>query len=128
MSAGGALQEAAVVALRGIEELAGIYDGPPARAAFPYVAIDASEERDWGHKSNAGREVFVASVLWDEQPARLVELADRVEAQLKGVSAVAGWQLVSLQFVKRKIRRDVDGPWAAMIDFRARLLASETEE
>jgi hypothetical protein len=35
----------------------GIFDGVPARATAPFVALDAVEGRDWGTKDRAGREV-----------------------------------------------------------------------
>ncbi len=124
MSAGAALQQAIALRIGAIGEISGVYDGPPARAAFPYVAIDAGSESDWSHKSGAGREVLVAATLWDEQPARLHPLADAVEAAVLGTVVVEGWQLVSLALVRRRIVRDVAGPWAAAVDFRARLLRS----
>nr|WP_294849840.1 DUF3168 domain-containing protein [uncultured Sphingomonas sp.] len=123
MSAGTVVQAALASALSQEAALSGVYDGPPARAAFPYVTVDAGAESDWGHKSGAGREVLVALTVWDEQPARLAELADRVEALAGGVGDVAGWQLVSMRLVRRRTVRDVAGPWATAIDFRARLLA-----
>jgi hypothetical protein len=123
MSAGGVLQQAIAGALERVAGLAGIYDGPPARAAYPYVVLDAGSESDWSHKSGEGREVMVAVTLWDEQPARMHALADAAEAVVAGVSAGAGWQLVSLRLVRRRVVRDVAGPWATALDFRARLLA-----
>lgn len=123
MSAGGALQSAIAGALCGIGGLTGVFDGPPARAAYPYVALDATTESDWSHKSGAGREVLVAITLWDDQPTRLHELADEVEAVLQAPGAVGGWQLVSMRLLRRRVVRDVAGPWAAAIDFRARMLA-----
>jgi hypothetical protein len=123
MSAGGALQAALASALDGIEPLTGVYDGPPARAPFPYAAIDAGTESDWSHKSGAGREVLVAVTLWDEQPVRLHTLADAAETAVTAVSDVDGWQLASLRLLRRRVVRDVAGPWAAAMDFRARLLA-----
>ncbi len=122
MSAGAALQQAIADRLGAISELSGVYDGPPARAAFPYVAIDAGSESDWSHKVGEGREVLVATTLWDDAPARVHPLADAVEAVVLATTAVAGWQLVSLRLVRRRIVRDVAGPWAAAMDFRARLL------
>ena len=122
MSAGAALQQAIALQLAALSELSGVYDGPPARAAFPYVAIDAGSESDWGHKSGEGREVMVATTLWDEQPARIHPLADALEVAVLGTQAVDGWHLVSLRLVRRRIVRDVAGPWAAVVDFRARLL------
>jgi hypothetical protein len=123
MSAGGALQEAVAGALAAEAELTGIYDGPPARAAFPYVVLDGGTETDWSHKSGSGREVLLAVTLWDEQPARLRAMVDAVEAAVAGIGAVGGWQLVGIAFLRRRIHRDVAGPWAAAMDFRARLLA-----
>ena len=123
MSAGGALQTAIAGALAGVTELTGVFDGPPARAAFPYAAIDATTETDWGHKSAEGREVLVAITVWDDQPVRLHGLADAVEESMQALAATDGWELVNLQLVRRRVVRDVAGPWAAAIDFRARMLA-----
>lgn len=124
MSAGGALQAALASALAGEPRLTGIYDGPPARAAFPYAVIDAGSESDWSHKSGSGREVLVALTLWDEEPARLAELADRAEALALMPGTIFGWQLVTMRLLRRRTVRDVAGPWATAIDFRARLLAA----
>ena len=124
MSAGGALQSAIAGALGGIPELTGVFDGPPARAAYPYAALDATTESDWSHKSGVGREVLVAITVWDDQPTRLHLLADQVEGVLQAPGAVDAWQLVSMRLVRRRVVRDVAGPWAAAIDFRARMLAT----
>jgi hypothetical protein len=123
MSAGATLQAALAVKIGTVSELTGVFDGPPARAAYPYAAIDASTESDWSHKSGAGREVLVAVTLWDDQPSRLQMLADAVEAKVLATGAAADWQLVSLNLVRRRTIRDVAGPWATAIDFRARMLA-----
>ena len=123
MSAGAALQAAVAAALSGEGRLTGVYDGPPARAVYPYAVVDAGSEIDWSHKSGSGREVLVALSLWDEEPARLAELADRVETLAVEVGAVSGWQLVTMRMLRRRTVRDVAGPWAVAIDFRARLLA-----
>ena len=123
MSAGGALQSAIAEALGQLGGLTGVFDGPPARAAYPYAALDATTESDWSHKSGAGREVLVAITLWDDQPTRLYQLADGVEERLAGIGDIAGWQLVSMRLVRRRVVRDVAGPWAAAVDYRARMLA-----
>ena len=124
MSAGGTLQSAIAAALGRVPDLTGTYDGPPARAAFPYVAIDATTETDWSHKSGDGREVLVAITLWDDQPVRLHAVADQIEASLQSLGALDQWQLVTMRLVRRRVLRDVAGPWAAAIDFRARMLAT----
>lgn len=123
MSAGGALQAAIAAALNAVAELNGVFDGPPARATFPYVTLDASTETDWSHKNGRGREVLVAITLWDDQPVRLHAIADLIEAAMEGVGAAEGWQLVSLRQLRRKVIRDVSGPWGAAVDYRARMLA-----
>lgn len=122
MTASLALQATIVEALRSLGELTGTYDGPPPRAPFPYATVDASIEIDWGHKSGEGREIPVAITLWDDRPERLAQLSGRAEAAINAVAAVSGWQLVSLRFVRRRTIRSVAGPWAAALDFRARLL------
>ena len=124
MSAGGTLQAALAAELGAIEQVTGVYDGPPARAPYPYVVVDAANESDWSHKTGEGREVLVAVTLWDDQPARLQGLADAAEAAVLGVSVSNGWQLVTLRPIRRRTVRDVAGPWAAALDFRARLLAN----
>lgn len=122
MSAGTALQAAIVPPLLDLEEVTGVYDGAPARAAFPYVVVDAGTEFDWGHKGAAGREIAVAVTLWDDNPARLHKLADRVEECVGAVATVEDWALVNLRFSRKRVIRDVAGPWAVALDFRARLL------
>jgi len=123
VSAGGALQSAIALALNQSGGLTGVFDGPPARAAFPYAAIDATTETDWSHKSGEGREVMVAITLWDDQPVRLHGLAGAIEAAVENVGTVPGWQVVTMRLVRRRVVRDVAGPWAAAVDFRARMLA-----
>lgn len=124
MSAGAALQEAVATGLGSLGMLDGIYDGPPARAAYPYVALDAGTEVDWSHKSGRGREITLAVTLWDARADGLQALGDAVEASVLATGAVAGWQLVSSQLIRRRVVRDVAGPWAVAIDFRVRLLAA----
>lgn len=124
MSAGGAIQAALADALASEGRMTGIYDGPPARAGFPYAVIDAGSESDWSHKNGEGREVLVALTIWDEEPARLAELADASETLARGVAIAGGWQLVSMRLMRRRTVRDVAGPWATAIDFRARLLTA----
>lgn len=125
MSAGSALQAAVAASLSQVAHLSGVFDGPPARAAYPYAAIDAGTETDWSHKNGAGREVMVAVTIWDDQPARLQQLADAVEQAVTSVTTVQPWQVVNLRLVRRRTLRDVAGPWATAVDFRARLLAAE---
>lgn len=122
MSAGAALQAALAAAIGEVSDLTGVFDGPPARAAYPYAALDATTETDWSHKSGSGREVLVAVTLWDDQPARLQMLSDVVEGKVLASAVGHAWHLVTLTLIRRRTIRDVAGPWATAIDFRARML------
>jgi hypothetical protein len=106
-----------------VDGLSGVFDGPPARAGYPYAVLDATTESDWGNKTGDGREVLVAITVWDDQPVRLHQLADQAEAELQDLPAPEGWQLVTLRLTRRRVLRDVAGPWAGALDFRARMLA-----
>jgi hypothetical protein len=50
-------------------------------------------------------------------------LSDAVEAKVLATAVDAGWQLVSLNLIRRRTIRDVAGRWATAVDFRARMLA-----
>jgi hypothetical protein len=123
--AGQALAEAAMAALRGIEGLNGVYDGPPLTAAFPYAIVEAGPESDWSHKSGEGRELRLSLLLRDkgERPARLRGLVAEVEDKMLQIgAALAGWRLVNLRFVREAMLRESGAAWSAAIDYRARLL------
>lgn len=123
--AGEVLQAAAVAALGAIEGMRS-YDGPPVQAAFPYAVVDAGTESDWSHKSGQGRELRLAVSLRDggERPARVQALARRVEAALGDLgAALPGWQLVSMHYLRTRVVREQRGPWVAVLDYRARMLA-----
>ncbi len=124
MSAGAALQDAAITALSGIQALNGAYPGRPIQAALPYATAEIGGEADWGHKSGAGREVRLLVTIEDaaERPNRVQELAAAAEAALTGVPAELGaWRLVSLRFMRARLVQGKGG-WAAALDYRARLL------
>lgn len=123
MSAGQALQASLVARLQSLTELSGIYDGPPARAPYPYLVVDCGVEQDWGAKDLRGREVTAALTLWDDQPARLQRITDAIEVVTDQELQPEGWTVVTWRFLRRRTVRDVAGPWAAAVDFRARLFA-----
>ena len=123
--AGQVLAEAAITALREIEGLNGIYDGPPLTAAFPYALVEAGPETDWSHKSGEGRELRLSIQVRDkgERPARLRALVARIEAAMVGIGPdLAGWRLANLVFVREAMLRETGAAWGAAIDYRARLL------
>ena len=122
-----ALQRAVVTALAGVAGLGGVYDGPPARAAWPYAAIGPIVSSDWGHKTGAGRELRLTLSIWDggDAPGRLHELMAAAQTALAAIPrALGGHDLVTLVYLRGRIARDPDGPWAAILDYRARTLAT----
>lgn len=126
-----ALQIALVAALGGQTGLgdvvSGIFDGPPPRAAFPYVAVGGWVTSDWSHKTGRGREHRMAISVWDdgESPFRLRALMGRAEDAIETIGTVDGAQLASLAFLRSRVIRDAAGPWVGIIEYRARLLAAD---
>jgi hypothetical protein len=61
-----------------------------------------------------------------ERPARLRIAAGAAEAALRalGGGGLGGWHLVTMQHVRTREVRRPKGGWAAVIEFRARLLAA----
>jgi hypothetical protein len=123
------VQEAVIAALRGHAPLAdavtGIFDGPPARARYPYVSMAESVSTDWGTKTARGREVSVAAMLWDDgrRPARMQALMDAVEDAIEGMARdLDGWRVASLVLRRSRMVRDADGPWAGLVEYRVRIL------
>lgn len=118
-----ALIGAASAALRSVEGLNGVYDGPPLQGAFPYAMLEAGPESDWSHKSGTGRELRLAVTIRDqgERPARLRRLVQVVEDAIEGMDGMLEeWRLVTLVFVRSRLLRDES--WAATSEFRARML------
>ena len=126
-----AAQAALVAALKGAPAVAdvvsGIFDGPPPRAAFPYVAISGGSVLDWSTKSETGRELRLVVNLWDdgEIPHRMMDLSeaccDAIEAMPRDLD---GWRIASLVFVRSRSLKTAAGPWSGLIEYRARLLAA----
>jgi hypothetical protein len=123
------LQEAAVSALQVhpvlATELAGIFDGPPPRAAFPYISIADAFETDWSTKTEQGREIRLALTIWDDgdEASRLTSLKTHVEDAIAAMPRdLPGWRIASLVFLRSIISRDPVGPWAALVEHRVRML------
>ena len=119
----GAVQAAVVALLGGI---APVYDGAPPRAVFPYILISDSPVSDWSTKTERGREIRLALTLWDdgEEAESLRTLMIAVEAAMDTFPRnLPGWRVASLVFLRSLISREPDGPSAALIEYRIRLLA-----
>ena len=123
-----ALQRALVATLRAASfagGLTGIYDGPPADAACPYVAISDGSTTDWSHKTGRGREHRLSIAIWDDgaTPARLHGLLAQAEDAIEAMPRdLDGHRIASLVFLRARIVRDPDGPWAGRLDYRVRTL------
>lgn len=125
------LQIAMVAALQAHPALAatltGVYDGPPVRAAFPYISISDGLVSDWSTKTDVGREIRVAVTVWDdgEMASRLHDLMGHSEDAIAALpSDISGWRVASLVFLRSLVARDPQGPWAGLVEYRVRLLAS----
>lgn len=125
-----ALQAAVVSAVQAHPVLAarltGIYDGPPPRAAFPYVSMGDSLVSDWSTKTAKGREIRLALTLWDsgECPSQLTDLMANLEEAMAALPRnLPGWRIASLMFQRSMVVRDSAGPWAGLLEHRIRLLA-----
>jgi len=130
MSAASELQAALAAALGAADGIAGVvsgvFDGPPARAGFPYVVIGDGLSFDWSHKTGSGREHRLAVTVWDEagRAARLHALVAAVEAAVEAMTAaLPSHRIVSRVLVRSRIMRASAGPWAGAVEYRVRTLA-----
>ncbi|MEO9599623.1 DUF3168 domain-containing protein [Parasphingorhabdus sp.] len=124
-----AVQRQLVIGLDGHAPLmgliSGIYDGPPPRAAFPYIALATGASLDWSHKGGVGRELSLALTVHDDgdTAARLHRVMALVEDALEpGLDDPAGWQIVTFDFRRTRVLRSAVSPWSGLIEYRARVL------
>jgi hypothetical protein len=123
-----ALQRALVATLRSTPfapPLTGIYDGPPAEATCPFVAISDGSTSDWSTKDQRGREHRLSIAIWDDgaSPARLHDLLGQAQDAIEAMPrTLAGHGIASLVFLRARVVRDPDGPWAGRLDYRVRTL------
>lgn len=126
-----ALQTAVLAALEAhpvlSAELTGIYDGPPPRATFPYVAMGDALVTDWSTKTASGREIRLPLTLWDDgdNAARMSDLTAHIEDAVAAVPRqIPGWHVASIFFLRSMVVRDAAGPWAGLVEHRIRMLAA----
>lgn len=129
MSAGAALQAAIVAALTAADGIAGVasgvFDGVPARAAFPYLAIGDTIGTDWSHKTGRGREHRIGVTIWDEagRASRIRALMAAAGTAIEGIGPdLPGNRIAGIVFLRERIVRDVAGPWAGLVEYRVRTL------
>jgi hypothetical protein len=125
------LQAALVAALEThpalADALTGVFDGPPPRAAYPYISIADGLVSDWSTKTALGREIRLAMTVWDdgEEAARLHDLIGHVEDAVAALPQdLAGWRIASCVFLRSLIARDPNGPWAGLVEYRVRILST----
>lgn len=121
MSGRAELQAAIVGTMTSISGIAGVFDGPPPRAEFPYMVVDCSTERQWGTKSHEGREITVELTVWDDQPARLIDLGSAGEDRLPGLLSLPNWELSSIRMASKTRIADPEGPSAVRTTYVARI-------
>ncbi len=105
--------------------ISGIFDGPPPRAAFPYIALATGASLDWSYKDGVGRELSLALTVHDDgaTAARLHRAMALVEEALEpGLEDAAGWQIVTFDFRRTRISRRAAGAWSGLVEYRARVL------
>lgn len=129
MSLAGELQAALVAALAEAEGVAGVvsgvFDGPPARAVFPYLAVDPGTGLDWSTKTARGREQRFVVTVWDEngRAGRLRALIDAAATAVEAIDRdLPSGRIASLALLRERGARGAIGPWAAMIECRVRML------
>lgn len=103
----------------------GFYDGPPARATFPYIVISDSVALDWSTKSGTGREVSLIVTLWDEarSPNHMLDVMTLIEEAAADMPrTLDGWTVTTLNFVRARVLRTAAGPWSGLVEHRVRLI------
>lgn len=108
-----------------VEAITGIFDGPPVRAAFPYVTMATGASLDWSHKTGAGRELSLALTAHDDgtTAARLHRIMALIEeALMGGLVDPEEWQIVTFDFRRTRILRSAVNPWSGLVEYRARCL------
>jgi Protein of unknown function (DUF3168) len=126
-----AVQAAAIVALEThpalAQALTGVFDGPPPRAAYPYIAVADGLSTDWSTKTTTGREIRLALTIWDdgEEASRLHNLMGHAEEAIAAMARdLPGWHVSSNVFLRSFIARDPAGPWAGLVEYRIRVMKS----
>jgi hypothetical protein len=103
-----------------------VFDGPPTRAAFPYLVIGETLSFDWSTKTTRGQEHRVAVSAWDEagRTARLLGLVAAAGAAIEAIGAeLPGHRIVGVQAIRERLVRAPGGPWAGSVEYRVRTVA-----
>lgn len=131
MSAEAAVHAALVTALRAADDVAGalngVFEGPAVKVSAPYAEVQPMIAVDWSTKDRAGRELRPAVTIRDasETPVRLLTLIGAVGAAIEAMPRdLDGWRVASLVFSRSRTLREAPGRWAALVEYRVRVLAA----
>lgn len=127
MSASLAVQKLVAASLAAIPGITGVYDGPPADAAPPYLVIGSDVVTDWGTKTAAGHEHRLSIGVWDSGPGtvRAKALMGLVEAALLAMSGSSGGHSVaSVRFMRSLALTDPGGWTQGIVDIRVRSISN----
>ena len=89
------------------------------------VAISDGSTSDWSTKDRRGREHRLSIAIWDDgdSPARLHDLLGQAQDAIEAMPrSLPGQGIASLVFLRARVVRDPDGPWAGRLDYRVRTL------
>lgn len=129
MSAESVLQAALLAVLRGDATLSaglnGVFEGPAVKASLPFAELGPLLSVDWGTKTAAGREVRISvTVHAAGETGAVVQMpADAVGAAIERLPrALTGWRVASVVFVRLRMLPGGAGQWAAVIEYRVRMM------
>ena len=131
MSAESVVQAAALVAVRAVAGLNGVYPGAPIKATVPYAELGDVLSIDWSVKDRAGRELRIGVTVRDasDTPVRVHLLAEGVCDAIEGLPRDladdgGGWRVASVTLVKSRAAGGPAGRWTATVEYRVRVLAA----
>lgn len=107
-----------------------IEEEAPLTASPPWLGIVASAAIDWGSKDRPGREVRIALELQTrtDLPAADTPLLGMIERRVLALPPPqSGFEIASIRFLRSRSEARDDNRRAALLEFRFRLLASNTE-
>ncbi|OBV09947.1 tail completion protein gp17 [Erythrobacter dokdonensis] len=114
----------ALASINSVEEEA------PLRASPPWLGIAASAAIDWGSKDRPGREMRIALELETLTDLTAVDasLLGAIERRVLALPPFQpGFEVASIRFLRSRSEARENNRRAALLEFRFRLLASNTE-
>ncbi len=107
-----------------------IEEESPLKASAPWLGIAASASTDWGTKDRQGREVRIALELESraDEPDADAGLLKTIERRVLDLQPFhAGFELVSIRFLRARSERREFNLRGALLEFRFRILEPLTE-